>query len=79
MAEIKRGRPEKLGDHQSYTLRLPVDLHRQLRHFAVDKGVSMNDILVQVIEGWWKDRPERASYTKLKSTAEPRRPRKPSE
>jgi hypothetical protein len=74
----KMGRPAKLTDHRPFTLRLPTDLHRQLRHLTVDQGVSLNDLLVQIIVEWWAKQPQRATYANLKSTAEPRRTRKPS-
>lgn len=60
MPRNSRGRPEKLGDHQLFSLRLPVDLHRSLRHYALDEGRSLNDVLVDVIGGWW-DEQERTS------------------
>jgi len=42
-----------LGDHKVYTLRLPAALHIQLRHYCLDKGMSLNDLLVSVIEDFW--------------------------
>jgi predicted HicB family RNase H-like nuclease len=44
-------------------VRLPAELHRQLRHAAVDRGVTVNELLVQgarlvVVER--EDRPREA-------------------
>lgn len=55
MPRTRRGRPPKLGDHQAYPLRMPVDLHKELRHYALDEGRSMNDVLVEVIKVWWDE------------------------
>lgn len=59
MPKPRRGRPPKLGDYQAYPLRMPVDLHRELRHLALDEGCSLNDLLVQVIQEWWQARGRR--------------------
>ncbi|MDB4930712.1 MAG: hypothetical protein JWM10_3196 [Myxococcaceae bacterium] len=40
---------------QPFLLRLPMELHRQLRHHALDAGSSLQDVLVEVIEGWWSE------------------------
>ena len=39
-----------------YQLRMPEELHADLRHFSVDCGRSMNEIVVEVLEVWWKER-----------------------
>lgn len=57
----KRGRPPVLGDHQVFTLRLPTELHRELRLLATVQGESLNDLLVRMIREWWKKHPERKS------------------
>ncbi len=49
----KRGRPRKLGEVQGFALRLPVQLHRQLRRHAIATGVSLNDLVVSVLLKWW--------------------------
>lgn len=54
-----RGRPRKLPEHQAFSLRLPVELHQELRHYAVDARRSLNDILVDAITQWWAAQPER--------------------
>jgi predicted HicB family RNase H-like nuclease len=50
----RRGRPRKTAEHQLFSLRLPPDLHNRLRHHALDERRSLNDILVEVIEEWWR-------------------------
>ena len=59
------GRPNKLGDHQPYLVRLPTVLHRQIKLYAVSKGLSLNDLLVEVIGDWWGEQPERAGIARL--------------
>lgn len=51
-----RGRPRKLEDHVLFSLRLPSDLHTELRKFAFDEKRSLNDILGEVVEKWWDKR-----------------------
>jgi predicted HicB family RNase H-like nuclease len=71
MAQPRRlGRPPKLGDHRQFPLRLPAKLHRELRHYALDAGKSLNDILVEVISTWWRH----AGYDE--TAFHPRRPRR---
>lgn len=95
MAEKRRGRPPKLGDHQPYVLRLPRNLHRQIRQHAIDYRCSMNDLLVAVVGGWWNrklrfaDPPKArgkgsaalAAYVASEAASSPRRriPRVPAE
>jgi predicted HicB family RNase H-like nuclease len=61
------GRPPKLGDHQPYLVRLPTELHRQIKLYAVSKGLSLNDVLVDIIRDWWAEQPERAGIARLAS------------
>lgn len=49
-----RGRPRKLVDPRIFPLRLPSQLKRELQHFALDEGRSLNDILVGWIVERWK-------------------------
>jgi hypothetical protein len=59
------GRPPKLGRHQPYLVRLPTELHRQIKLYSVSKGLSLNDLLVKVIGDWWVQQPERAGIARL--------------
>jgi hypothetical protein len=45
-----RGRPKTIHeDRATYPLRLPQALHRELRHYAVDLGRPVSEIVVQWI------------------------------
>lgn len=59
------GRPRKRDETQAYVLRLPKELHRQLRLYAVHQGKSLNDVLVEALTHWWSDHPERAKFMRL--------------
>ena len=63
-ADRKKGRTRE-GEFQVFTLRLPADLHRQLRHYALDQEVSLNELVARVLDEWWQTQPERAVYAKL--------------
>lgn len=61
----KRGRPAKPGQQQAFSLRLPVELHQQLRHYAFDQGASLNDVIVRAVQEWWRRVPDRQTYVQL--------------
>jgi predicted HicB family RNase H-like nuclease len=50
------------NDRQGLMLRLPKELHNGLRHLAIDRGVSLNALLTEVLEQWWSQQPERKKY-----------------
>jgi predicted HicB family RNase H-like nuclease len=54
--------PASDGDRVQVLLRLPRDLHRALKHAAVDRDTSVNEMLSQALREWWKDQPERVRY-----------------
>lgn len=60
-----RGRPVVHGERSTALLRLPPDLHRLLRHVALDDGVSLNALIVEVLEAWWSEHPDRGAYERL--------------
>ena len=60
-----RGRPAKLTDHQAFTLRLPKGLYRELKVAAASRDVSLNDLLIEVIDGWWSKQPKRKNVARL--------------
>ncbi|HKY38382.1 MAG TPA: toxin-antitoxin system HicB family antitoxin [Polyangiaceae bacterium] len=64
------GRPRKHPETQSFSIRLPKDLHRQLRLYAVHQGQSLNDLIIGVLQGWWDDHPERRAFVRLASRRE---------
>ena len=39
-------------------LRLPKQLHTALRHLSVDRGVSLNAVITEVLEQWWDKQPD---------------------
>lgn len=49
-------------DRQGLMLRLPKELHTGLRHLSIDRGVSLNALLTEVLEEWWSRQPERRKY-----------------
>jgi predicted HicB family RNase H-like nuclease len=49
---------------QKFVLRLPADLHRSLRHVAIDRGTSLNKLIADVLEQWWAKQPEHGTYSK---------------
>jgi predicted HicB family RNase H-like nuclease len=57
----KKDRP-KDDDRQGLMLRLPKELHTALRHLSIDRGVSLNAVITEVLEQWWAKQPERARY-----------------
>ena len=56
MSEAKRprGRPPKLGEYQAFTLRLPPELHEELLETAHARGISLNDLLLEISKEWLK-------------------------
>ena len=61
----KRGRPAKRGEHRPYSLRLPSELHQQLKHYVVDHPQSLNDLIVKAVEQWWSSVTDRHKYVRL--------------
>ncbi len=49
-------------DRQGLMVRLPKELHTALRHLSIDRGVSLNAIITEVLEEWWSKQPERRKY-----------------
>jgi predicted HicB family RNase H-like nuclease len=49
-------------DRVQVLLRIPRDLHRSLKHAAVDRNISVNEMLSQALRDWWKTQPERDRY-----------------
>jgi predicted HicB family RNase H-like nuclease len=48
---------------QGLMLRLPKSLHTALRHVSIDRGQSLNTLIVEVLEAWWAKQPERKKYS----------------
>lgn len=49
-------------EKQGLMLRLPKSLHTALRHVSIDRGVSLNALLTEVLEDWWSKQPEYRKY-----------------
>ncbi len=49
-------------ERQGLMLRLPVQLHTALRHVSIDRRVSLNALITEVLEEWWAKQPERKRY-----------------
>ncbi|MFO0737567.1 MAG: toxin-antitoxin system HicB family antitoxin [Labilithrix sp.] len=49
-------------EKQGLMLRLPKSLHTALRHVSIDRGVSLNALLTEVLEDWWVRQPEHKKY-----------------
>lgn len=43
-------------------VRVPQELHRALKHVAVDRDTSVNDVVTQALQEWWRAQPERRRY-----------------
>jgi predicted HicB family RNase H-like nuclease len=54
-------------DRQGLMLRLPKNLHTALRHLSIDRGVSLNALITEVLEQWWGEQPERTRYARTGS------------
>jgi predicted HicB family RNase H-like nuclease len=50
---------EKATAKDVLTIRLPADLHRQIRLVAADEGRSINQIITSALRDWWDRRPDR--------------------
>jgi HicB family len=57
------------GQKQMFTLRLEPALHRALNACAGIRGVSLNDLLVDLIDDSWKKAPEYESITAAQRAA----------
>jgi predicted HicB family RNase H-like nuclease len=57
-----RRKDETSDERQGLMLRLPKNLHSALRHLSIDRGISLNGIITEVLEDWWSKQPERAKY-----------------
>jgi predicted HicB family RNase H-like nuclease len=53
------------GDSQYFSLRMPTDLHRQLKFFALSRDSTLNDLIIEVLAEWWGKNPEKAKFSKL--------------
>ena len=59
---------EKPTEFQSFTVRIPVDLHRALRVVAADENTSINEKLTQILQEWWQEKPDRRRFEEFLRT-----------
>lgn len=52
---------------QGLMLRLPKELHISLRHLSIDRGLSLNALITDVLAKWWAEQPERSRYESRKA------------
>jgi predicted HicB family RNase H-like nuclease len=45
-------------------VRIPRELHRGLKHAAVDRNRSLNALVLSALEEWWQAQPDRRRYVK---------------
>jgi predicted HicB family RNase H-like nuclease len=43
-------------------VRVPKELHRALKHAAVDRETSLNELVLNALDEWWQVQPERRRY-----------------
>jgi predicted HicB family RNase H-like nuclease len=43
-------------------IRIPRKLHRELKHAAVDRDTSLNELVLAAIGEWWRAQPEKGRY-----------------
>ncbi len=55
-----------------FTVRFPPEMHRLLTHLAVDRGLSLGDLVVGVMAEWAQKQPETTRY----GTVSPPKPSK---
>jgi predicted HicB family RNase H-like nuclease len=48
-----------------FALRLPADLHRELKLYSVSAGTSLNKLIVERMVAWWQKNPSREQFAKL--------------
>lgn len=44
---------------------MPRDLHVELRHYSLDVGLSLNDVILEALAAWWNEHPARETYARL--------------
>jgi predicted HicB family RNase H-like nuclease len=54
--------PAAADEKRGLMLRLPKSLHTALRHLSIDRGVSLNALITEVLEDWWSKQPEKKKY-----------------
>ena len=53
---------KKQDEVKGFLLRLPVDLYKWLKHVSVDRGGSINSLIVEALEEFRKRHPSAEAY-----------------
>lgn len=54
---MARGRPSK-GDRQGLTIRLPAEVHQEVKVHCAGQGKEMGDLITKVFLDWWEQQTE---------------------
>lgn len=49
-------------EKKMFTVRLPLEAHRLLSHIALDRGISLSDLMVSEMVKWANAQPETTKY-----------------
>ena len=66
MAGRPRTRPE---GEQTLTIRLPIKTHRTLKLLVTAKGLSLNDVVAKLIDGWVEGQADHEQFQKMAESA----------
>lgn len=55
-------------EKHSISVRIPTYTFKDLSVYAGEKLTSVNNVLVDAIESWWAQQPEKALYAKRRAT-----------
>jgi predicted HicB family RNase H-like nuclease len=50
---MKEPRIEDAAERVQLLVRVPKSLHRSLKHAAIDRDASVNDLVIEALERWW--------------------------
>jgi predicted HicB family RNase H-like nuclease len=50
------------ADRVQMIVRVPPELHLALRHAALDRRTSLNEMLLKALQEWWREQPEHGRY-----------------
>jgi hypothetical protein len=58
----RTGRPRIFPTSQLFHLRLPAELHAAIERYARQQGRSVNLVLLEAVEDWWRTLQEGRDY-----------------
>ena len=50
------------ADRVQMIVRVPPELRLALRHAALDRRTSLNEMLLKALQEWWREQPEHGRY-----------------